>query len=183
MKQDNLDKLWNNQIDNVINLEVESIILKAKRQRNKQLIGIAIMTITLLLIGVFTFYNVFNQWNTFNLGLYLMILSLTIRIAIEFYSLYKREKKLITMPQKVFNAYLKKYYKSRLLINYIVTPICIIGYCFGFYLLLPYFKSFFSEGFYTYILVSGIVSLVVIIIIIANSVVKEQQFLKHLYNS
>ena len=95
-----------------------------------------------------------------------MIFSLTLRIILEFYSIYRKENQLISMAQKSYHAYLKKYYKIRLMINYVITPVCIAVYLFGFYLLLPYFKEYFSKAFYTYILISGIISLLVVIAII-----------------
>jgi len=139
------------------------------------------MSLTVVILIIYAFYYAFNQLNTFNLGLIFMISSLTFRIILEFYSLYRKEKQLISMAQKTYYAYLKKYYKARQIINYIITPICIAIYIFGFYLLLPYFKQYFSKAFYNYILISGIISLIVIIAIILKSIIKEQRFLKQLY--
>jgi|TARA_B110000116_G_scaffold246339_1_gene238006 hypothetical protein len=85
------------------------------------------------------------------------------------------------MAQKSYHAYLKKYYKARQMINYVITPICIAVYIFGFYLLLPYFKEYFSKAFYNYILISGTLSIIVVIAIIIKSTIKEQRFLKKLY--
>ena len=101
---------------------------------------------------------------------------------LEYYSLYRKEKQLISMAQKTYHSYLKKYYKIRLIINYIITPICITVYIVGFYLLLPYFKEYFSKAFYTYIQISGIISLLAAIAIIIYSTIKEQRFLK-LFNN
>lgn len=180
MENDNLDKLWEVQADNSSNITPQNIIAKAKKQRNGQYINITVMSLTVIVLITYAFYYAFHQWNTFNLGLVLMIGSLIFRVVLEFFSLYRKEKQLISMPQKSYYIYLKKYYKTRLLVNYIVTPICIAVYIFGFYLLLPYFKQKFSSAFYNYILISGIFSLTVVIIIIVKYVIKEQQFLKQL---
>jgi len=139
------------------------------------------MSITVILLIIYAFYYAFHQWNTFNLGLILMITSLTLRIILEFYSLHRKENQLISMTQKSYHAYLKKYYKARQMINYVITPICIAVYLFGFYLLLPYFKEYFSKAFYNYILILGILSLIFVIAILINSTIKEQRFLKQLY--
>jgi len=181
MENDNLNKLWENQSNDISNYTPKDIITKAKKQRNGQYINITIMSATVIILIVYAFYYAFNQWNTFNLGLLLMISSLTFRIILEFYTVYRKENQLISMDHKSYNTYLKKYYKIRLIINYIITPICILVYIFGFYLLLPYFKEYFSNGFYTYILISGIISLTIVIAIIINSIIKEQRFLKQLY--
>lgn len=180
MKNDNLTKLWNNQASDSLGLEAKDIITKAKKQRNSQYISISVMSLTGIVLIIYAFYYAFSQWNTFNLGLILMISSLLLRIILEFYSLYRKEKQLISMSQKSYHTYLKKYYKTRQMINFVITPICILVYVFGFYLLLPYFKNYFSKGFYTYILISGFLSLVFIIAIIIKSTIKEQNFLRQL---
>ena len=181
MENDNLNKLWEIHAKNSLNLNPKDIITKARKQRNGQYISIIVMSLTVAILIIYAFYYAFNQWNTFNLGLILMISSLALRIVLEFYSLYRKEKQLISMTQKSYHAYLKKYYKTRLMINYVITPICISVYIFGFYLLLPYFKEYFSRAFYTYILISGIISIIVVIAIIINSTLKEQRFLKQLH--
>lgn len=181
MKNDNLNKLWEIQANDSFNLNPKEIITKAKKQRNQQYISIGIMVTTVVILTVYTLYFAFNKWNTFNLGLVLMISTLTFRIILELFSLYRKEKQLISMTQKFYHAYLKKYYKTRQIINYIITPFCITVYIYGFYLLLPYFKDYFSKGFYSYILISGFVSIMVVIAIIAKSISKEQRFLKQLH--
>ncbi len=181
MENDNLNKLWDIQANDISNLNPKDIIKKVKKQRNSQYINITIMSLTVAVLIIYAFYYAFNQWNTFNLGLIYMISSLTLRIILEFNSLYRKEKRLISMTQKSYHAYLKKYYKARQKLNYVITPICIAVYIFGFYLLLPYFKEYFSKGFYNYILISGILSLIFVIAIIINSIIKEQRFLKQLH--
>lgn len=181
MENDNLNKIWEIQANDSAKFNPKDIITKAKKQRNGQYISISVMSLTVVILIIYAFYYAFNQWNNFNLGLILMISSLTLRIILEFYSLYRKEKKLISMAQKSYHAYLKKYYKTRLMINYVITPVCIAVYIFGFYLLLPYFKEYFSKAFYNYILISGSISLIVVIAIIINSTIKEQRFLKQLH--
>ena len=180
MENDILNKLWETQNKDLDIDHPNDIIKKAKKQRNGQYISIMVMSITVLILIVYAFYFAFNQWNTFNLGLMLMISSVLFRIILEFYSLYRKASQLISMDYKSYQNYLKKYYKIRLLINYAITPICIGLYTVGFYLLLPYFKEYFSKTFYDYILISGIVSIFVVIIIIAYSILKENSFLNSL---
>tara|TARA_R110002049_G_C9133216_1_gene559144 strand:- start:105 stop:653 length:549 start_codon:yes stop_codon:yes gene_type:complete len=181
MENDNLSKLWELQGNDSSNFNPKDIITKAKKQRNGQYISITVMTLTAVIIIIYVFYYAFNQWNTFNLGLIFMISSLILRIILEFHSLYRKEKQLISLTQKSYLAYLKKYYKTRQIINCTITPVCITVYIFGFYLLLPYFKEYFSNGFFTYIIVSGVISLIVVIVIIVKSTIKEQRYLKQLH--
>ncbi|MBJ2175554.1 hypothetical protein JBL43_14980 [Aureibaculum sp. A20] len=180
MENDNLDKLWGSQGNDISTYTAKDIITKAKKQRNSQYISITVMSVTVVVLLVYAFYFAFSQWNTFNLGLLLMISSLTFRIVLEFYTVYRKEKQLISMAQKPYYAYLKRFYKIRLLINYVITPVCIAVYIIGFYLLLPYFKEYFSKGFYTYIIISGVISLLGVIAIIIYGTIKEHRFLKQL---
>ncbi len=182
MENDNLNTLWEAQATS-LSVGPKDIIAKAKKQRSGQYISITVMSVTVLILIVYAFYFAFNQWNTFNLGLVLLITSLIFRIVLEFYSLYRKESQLVSMDHKSYHAYLKKYYKTRLIINYVITPLCIVVYLFGFYLLLPHFKAYFSKGFYTYILISGIISNSVVLFIIVKSTIKENRFLKHLHQN
>lgn len=180
MENDILNKIWDkenheNSLHN--SKEIKSL---ATKQRASQKIGMIIMSLTLVIITVYAIIYLPENFNTFSLGLLLMITSMLARIAIEWYSRLRKAKQLVALDYKAFNSYLKQYYKMRLRVNYIITPLCFAIYCYGLYLLFPYFKRVFSEGFYTYLIVSGIVSLVVIAIIIINQVVKERRFLKEL---
>lgn len=180
MENDKLTQLWNQNKDNSTIANPETIIKKAKKQRNGQFIAIAVMSLTVLILLTYSIYNINNQWNDFALGLVLMISSLSFRIILEFVSLYQKESQLISLDSISFIKYLKRHYKIRLAVNYIITPICFTIYIIGFTKLLPYFKQEFSEGFYTYILISGIVSLFVLAVIIVKDILKENNFLKKL---
>lgn len=180
MENDLLDKLWNAQDNDATISDANNIVKQAKKQRKSQYIGIAIMAITVVVLVIYALMYMFDSWNNFNLGLLLMIGSLVFRILLEFGSIYRKESKLITMDSKSYYEYLKKYYKSRLAINYVITPICFALYSYGFYLLLPYFKREFSDGWYTYFLISGFVSIAVLMVIVLRSILKEMNFLKYL---
>ncbi|AUP79464.1 hypothetical protein [Flavivirga eckloniae] len=180
MKNDKLTQTWNRQKNVPPLANPDHIIKKAKKQRSKQFIAIAAMSITVLTLLIYSIYYSSNQWNNFTLGLVLMISSLTFRIILEFVSLYRKESQVISLDNLSFKKYLKRHYKIRSKVNYIITPICFAIYIFGFTRLLPYFEQELSKGFYTYILISGIVSLFVIAIIIVNSILKESHFLNQL---
>ncbi len=180
MENDKLHQLWNSQDHDLSSESPNDIIKKAKNQRNGQYITILILIITVAIVILFTFYYSGNQWNNFTLGLTMMISSLVFRIFLEFISLYRKESQLISLDNKSFKTYLKKHYQLRLRINYIITPICFLVYVVGFIKLLPYFKQELSEGFYNYIVVSGGISLLILIAIIRNSIIKENRFLQQL---
>lgn len=180
MENNHLDKLWGTQDNDVLDFSPKDIIKAAKKQRNGQYINIAIMVVTVSILIVYASFYAFSKWNTFNLGLTLMISSLVFRILLEFYSAYRKEAQLISLDHRSFLEYLRKYYKTRLVINYLVTPLCIVIYAIGFTMLLPYFKQYFSKTFYNYLLISGIASILFVIGIIIYSTLKEQRFLKQL---
>lgn len=102
MENDNLNKLWEMQANDSSNFNPKEIITKAKKQRNRQYTSITVMSLTVILLIIYAFYYAFNQMNTFNLGLILMVTSLTLRIILEFYSLYRKENQLISMTQKSY---------------------------------------------------------------------------------
>ncbi len=180
MKNDKLSQIWKSQKNDLILDNPESIIKKAQIQRNGQLITIAVLAITVLILIAYAIKFASSNWNNFTLGLLLMISSLTFRLIIEYFTIYRKNNQLISLDNLSFQKYLKKYYRLRLNINYIITPLCFGIYVFGFIKLLPYFKNEFSEGFYAYILISGIASLIVLSAIIINSISKERKFLKQL---
>ena len=183
MNKDKLSQIWNSQEKEISLEHPENIIKKAKKQRNGQFISITVMSITVIISLIYATYYVGNNWNKFTLGIVLMISSLSFRIILEYVSLYRKESQLISLDNRSFNKYLKRYYKIRLKVNYIITPLCFAIYIFGFIMLLPYFKQIFSAGFYTYILISGFGSLVVIGVIVIKSILKEQKFLNLLNKS
>ncbi|SHG81973.1 hypothetical protein [Winogradskyella jejuensis] len=180
MENENLNQIWKSQERELTLDHPKQIIKKAKTQRRGQIISTVVMATTVIVLVCFTIYTWTNQWNDFSLGLTLMISSLFLRILLEMFTLFRKEIQLVALDSKAYQHYLKKHYESRLIINYIITPICFGIYIYGFIKLLPFFKAEFSNGFYTYILISGIVSLVVIFYIIIKSILKEYYLLQEL---
>jgi len=109
-----------------------------------------------------------------------MIIPLVFRIGLEGISIFKKQSKLVEMDSKAYHSYLKQYYKYRKVINYIITPICFAIYVYGLSLLFPFFKKEFSQGFYTYLLFSGVISLLIIAAIIIRGILKENTFYKEI---
>lgn len=178
MKKDNLSQIWDSQNNDISLDSPDTIIKKAKKQRKGQFITIAVLAVTVAILVLYAITYISNYWNSFTLGLTLMISSLAFRLILEFVTIYRKENQLVLLDNQSFQNYLKKYLRKRLKINYIITPLCFAIYVFGFIMLLPYFKNEFSEGFYTYIIVSGIISLVVVALIVIYSTIKEHSFLK-----
>ncbi|MEL6392403.1 MAG: hypothetical protein AAFR97_06590 [Bacteroidota bacterium] len=180
MENDELAQVWKSQ-KQLPSLEPpDQIIARAKKHRRGQLISIAVMSLTVLILLSYTLYFALGSWNDFTLGLVLMIASLIFRIVLEFAYLFQVSDKMVSLDNTSYREYLKRHYKFRIRINYLVTPICFTVYVIGFIKLLPFFKQEFSSGFYTYIVVSGFASFAILIGIIGYSILKEIKFLKKL---
>ena len=180
MENDKLNQIWDSQNIDLPIGGPEDIVQKAKKQRKGQFLTILILVITVLVLLAFTFHYSGNRWNDFTLGLTLMISSLTFRIVLELITLLQKESQLVSLDIKSFRTYLKRHYRLRLGINYIISPICFAIYVIGFLMLLPFFKQAFSEGFYLYILISGAISLLAVLVIIIKGVLKEIRLLRQL---
>ena len=178
MKNDILNQLWNSGKNPSALVQPEALIKKAKSQRQLQYIGITVLSVTVLILIIYAVLFFPKHFNNFSLGLLLMIIPLVFRIALEIGSIYKKQSKITEMDSKAYHNYLKRYYNFRKVVNYAITPVCFGIYVYGLTLLFPYFKSEFSNGFYTYLVVSGIISLLVIAFIIVRGILKENRFYK-----
>jgi glucan phosphoethanolaminetransferase (alkaline phosphatase superfamily) len=156
---------------------------KAKQVKTKQLITIAILSITVLVIIWYFATYAGTTFNRFSIGLLLMIVSLLIRIVIEYISYRKLHKYDVRADFQTYTQQLTAYYSKRRVIHLIITPLLFAAYVIGFVLLLPVFQELFSKGFYLYILVSGIVSFVVLAFVIIKSNKRELKLLAHLKQS
>ncbi|MGB5554449.1 MAG: hypothetical protein WBM83_07310, partial [Flavobacteriaceae bacterium] len=133
----------------------------------------------LVLIAFFFYVSAYN-FQTVTLGLLLMIGALALRIGIEIMSLKTINKFDFTKDTANFKKQMLAYYNRRRKVHFIITPIIIFAYCVGFVLLLPSFKASLSVGFYTYIIVSSLVLLIVLGAFIAKKIMKELSVLKEL---
>ncbi len=151
-----------------------------KRVKDKQKITNVILAITAIILVFFFIYISGYENNQVILGLALMVGTLLIRMLLEVLSI-KQLGKLNTLSN--YNDYknaLISYYKRRKNVHFIWTPVIVLGYVVGFLILLPLFKANLSSGFYTYIIISGLVSLIVLGIFIAKQIQKEIQEIKRL---
>lgn len=156
------------------------IIEKVTFIKRKQRIANVILTTTsIILIGFFFYIKAYNN-SLVTIALVLMIGSLWARICIEFLSIRKLKEINITNTASVFKQKIIMYYKSRIKIHYIFTPIIITIYAIGFIILLPFFKESLSSGFFTYIQVSSVVVLIVLGLFIRKQIQKELFILREL---
>ena len=162
------------------NKNVDQIIEKSQGIKRKQQITKIVLGITvIILIAFFLYVSAYKNTRAF-WGLGLMIGSLCIRIIIEYVSGLKKESFPLHQSMKAFNEQLVNYYKSRKITHYLYTPILFAAYVFGFVLMLPIFKQQLSAGFYTYIIISSIITFIALAVLIGFQVIKELKIIKSL---
>jgi len=155
-------------------LETLSGIRKGQRITN------IILSLTVIVLIAFFFYISAFRFHTTMVGLLIMIGVLISRIMLEFFSI-KRLKSMNPMSNaSLYRQQITRYYDSRRRVHYIMTPIIVIAYCVGFYILLPGFEASLSTGFYNYIIISAIVLLVVLGFFIGKQIRQELTILRNL---
>ena len=156
------------------------IIEKVTFIKRKQRITNIVLTITSIVLIVFFFYIKAYNNSLVTMALVLMIGSVWGRICIEYFSIRKLKQINITNTASGFKQKIIMYYKSRIKIHYVFTPIIITLYAIGFIILLPFFKESLSSGFFTYIKVSSLVVLIVLGLFIRKQIQKELFILREL---
>ena len=131
------------------------IVKQTKAIQRKQKITNIVLVLTILVLVMFFFYISAYNVLTVALALSLMLGVLIVRVVLEILSIKT----------------LKQLSPS-------FTPIIILLYGIGFIILLPYFKAALTSGFYTYVIVSGIIVFIVGGLLITNQIKKEIQTLK-----
>lgn len=178
---ENLKSQWNAQTEQTApndgsNRIIETVAsIKAKQRATNIILGITIAA----LVG-FAFYVSAYKTTTAMIALSLMIGILVVRIAVEIASISMLKRLNPSQETENYKTKLVNYYEKRKIVHYILTPLLILIYCIGFVMLMPYFKSSLSEGFYTYIKVSSIVILFVLGAFIYLQIKKEMDVLKEL---
>lgn len=178
---ENIKSSWTNQNDSKTPTDgAIKVKTKVKNLKLNQLYTTVILSITVVVLVAFFFYISAYKVSVVMLGLFLMIASLTVRVVLELYSSKSLKSLNVTLSTLAFKQKLTKHYKNRIRIHYVATPIILALYIVGFVILLPSFKENLSEGFYTYIIISGIVFFMVIVFLIIKTIKKEIQDLKNL---
>ncbi len=176
----NIKDQWQQHKTPASNHNIDTIIEKSQAVKRKQTITKIVLGITvLILIAFFIYVSAYRNTRAF-WGLGLMIGCLCIRIIIEYASGLKKESFKLHQSMLALNEQLVHYYKARKIIHYLWTPLLFATYIFGFVLLLPIFKEQLSIGFYTYILISSILTFIALATLIGFQVKKELKIIKSL---
>lgn len=178
---ENIKSQWQSQPDiKVTDSSVEKITNRVKQLKQQQQITNVVLGITCLLLIAFFFYVKAYLETRATIAISLMTSVLILRIAIEFFSIKKLKTIKLYLDVSTFKNKLINYYKTRIKTHYILTPIILLMYVLGFLMLMPYFKTNLSKGFYLYIQISGVVVLIVGTIFIAKQIQKELRAIKNL---
>ena len=141
---------------------------------NRVLLGtVAALVLFFFKIGAMAFSDVVLAIGT-------MIAVLIIRVLVELFSIHYLKNLTATNHILNFKLKLQKYYRKRIWVHLVLTPILLAVYSYAFWTLLPDFKLSLSEGFYNYVVYSSIVLLVFFVCFIGNEVRKELNVLKEL---
>lgn len=178
---EDLKSEWKNQNQVKIPNDGAKEVLKTIKsvQKKQQITNIVLATTGAVLIAFF-FYVSAYKYGIVTFGLLLMNGALVLRIGLELSSIKSLEKMNIFVTIEAFKQQMIHYYKKRIKVHYIWTPIIIVLYIMGFVMLLPSFKQSLSSGFYTYVIVSSIVLLVVFGLFIWKQIRLELSILKDL---
>jgi hypothetical protein len=184
---EDLKNIWNRQPDPHAGLDTVELIGKAEQYAKtikvKHWWTISILAITVLVLaGWFSSVASFTISQAFA-GFSLMVFSLMFRVLMEYVSFRKFEKNRMDAAHNEYALKMIGFYKWRMNVHRVCTPVSLMAYAVGFVLLLPDFKKVFSHGFYVYIIVSGSVFFVVFSWMIykeARKEIRQLDFLKNL---
>jgi uncharacterized membrane protein (DUF485 family) len=185
---DDIQALWGKQNEPQQSADSPAKIM-AKADKNKKelrrnhLSTMAILTAT---AGAVIWYaSVFGNtaYTDVTIGLFLMIASMILRVGLEYFSFLKFSQISLQNTTKACLETTISFQKLRRRIQFFITPLSLASYVLGFILLLPYIKAGVSEGFYWYILGSGVVFLVFLSVIIYRQIRREIQLMNHLEES
>lgn len=158
----------------------KQIAQKIKTLKRNQWFTTTIISLTVVVLIGFFFYISAYLVPVVTVGLLLMIFPLVVRIVLEIFSIRAMERMDVSIDTTNFKDKIVGYYRNRIKVHFVATPLILALYITGFILLMPSFKAGLSPGFYTYIQVSSVIILIALGALIANTIKKELAVLKQL---
>ncbi|SHE55622.1 hypothetical protein [Pedobacter caeni] len=152
-----------------------SLYIKRKQRATQLILMVTVVALLCFFLYTSAFKNTQSTW-----GMLLMISSLFFRVVIEFFSGAKFKSLAPTLQFKEFSKKMMAFYKSRLLIHFLITPVLFILYVIGFMIMLPIFKLHLSAGFYHYVIISSILIFMVLILVISIQITKELRIINEM---
>ncbi|NIF04870.1 hypothetical protein F3J23_05400 [Chryseobacterium sp. Tr-659] len=156
----------------------DSLHLKRKQMTIQVVLGVTIVVLLLFMFRISAFDK-----DRSTLGMLLMIGSLVLRVSIELFSRVQFKSLVPTLQFKEYSEKILIFYKSRLMIHYLITPVLFIIYIIGFIIMLPIFKSTLSHGFYSYIIFSSVFIFIFLTLLIIIHVKNEIRIINKMKNN
>jgi hypothetical protein len=140
-------------------------------------VTIAVLSVTVLILLAYAVY-VFNpELLIFDLGLLIMIGSVSTRIILEILSLLQSHRLKPENSMSAYHSQLHKYHAQRLSVHRVWTPVLLTMYWTGFVLLIPTFHEYLTNFMFNYVCISSIPVAGVMIWLIARQIRKEKAVL------
>lgn len=146
------------------------------RQRSTMLI---LLATTAVLIGYFVFYLRLCS-TAIKVSAALMIGSMLFRVWLEMISHWQLDQIDFKQSLKAYAHQFTRFYVFRNRINFFFTPLTMLLYSLGFTYLLPSLKANTSNGWYIYIIISGILFLVGFSVFLFWNIRREMKMLKQM---
>lgn len=157
---------------------VKSVQDKVGNLRRTYVSTLLILTATLVGIAIFFYYFGVRLDRPIPTPVLLMTGALAIRIGAELFGKIDLKNIRPDLSALAYEGRLRRFYSQRKWVHFLLTPLSMLAYCYGFILLIPYFKDEVSPGFYTYILVSGVICLLLLSWIIIRQAREELMLLR-----
>ncbi|HEV3252550.1 MAG TPA: hypothetical protein VGZ71_16435 [Puia sp.] len=182
---DDIQDAWNQQRGPEIrSSQPEGLILLAEKNtqkiKAKQFWTIVILGVSIFFFSWYSLVYIGFRFSWFHAGLALMFISLLLRLIIEYRSYISFRSIDIRSDFTNYKMRIIEFYRRRMKIHYLLTPIMGGAYISGFMLLLPVFKKSFSTGFYWYIVISGWILLILFTAMLIRQIKKEMKLLDFL---
>jgi hypothetical protein len=182
---DDIQDTWNLQNGpEISSSQPEELILLAEKNtekiKAKQIWTVVILGASIFFFSWYSLVYVGFRFSWFHAGLALMFISLLLRLIIEYRSYISFRSIDIRSDFTNYTKRITEFYRRRMKIHYLLTPIMGGAYISGFMLLLPVFKKSFSTGFYWYIVISGWILLILFTAMLIRQIKKEMKLLDFL---
>ncbi len=175
---------WNRQPRAIQAPPAAEIISRAesntRKIKRKHQWTIGLLVVTVLLLGWYFIAYGMQALNQFFWGLSTMILSLILRIFLEYISYRQFQQIDIRSDFNTYAENIRRFYARRKKLNFFYTPLVLLAYTIGFLLLLPAFRQAFSAVFFWYIIISGVSFLILFTWMIRKQAKQEMRLLDFL---
>ncbi|WP_405370157.1 hypothetical protein [Nonlabens sp. Asnod2-A12] len=172
---------WSQNKEPIDEALLPTISNRVNRLKNKNRITIAVLIATVAVLVAYLIWVGYTAPVSFYVGLFLMVGSIAYRVIAELFSTQKLAKIALDNSYNNYKSAIEKYYRSRLILHKVLTPIILVVYWLGFIMLIPTFKENLSHFWFNYTWISSIPIAIAMLFFIRYYIKKEQVILDKLY--